>query len=96
MLRIQDILEEIAFLAMDLDFHKLFDLSALFLKEYLKRVNSDFTSESPMVNFYKSYRAYVRAKVYFSQVLQEEPGTARDKVVALSTKYVKLASSYDF
>jgi len=96
MLRIQDILEEVAFLAMDLDFHGLYDLSVLFLKEYLEKINSDFTSDSPIINFYKSYRAYVRAKVYYSQVLQEEPGEARDKVVALSTKYMKLASSYDF
>lgn len=96
MLRIQDILEEVAFLAMDLDFHNLEDLSLLFLDEYLQRAASDFTSKSPMINFYKSYRAYVRAKVYYSQVLQEEPGESRDKTVDLAKKYMNLASSYEF
>ena len=92
MLRIQDILEEVAFLAMDLDFHNLEDLSVLFLDEYLQRAASDFTSKSPMINFYKSYRA----KVYYSQVLQEEPGESRDKTVDLAKKYMNLASSYEF
>jgi aminoglycoside phosphotransferase family enzyme len=96
MLRIQDVLEEVAFLAMDLDFHNLNDLSNLFLDEYLSKTQSEFTSNSSIINFYKSYRAYVRAKVYYSQVLQEEPGESRNKTVELSKKYMDLASSYDF
>ncbi len=96
MLRIQDVLEEVAFLAMDLDFHNLNDLSILFSDEYLKNTNSNFTSKSPILNFYKSYRAYVRAKVYYSQVLQEQPGESRDKTVELAKKYMGLASSYQF
>ena len=96
MLRIQDILEEIAFLAMDLDFQGMTDKSVLFLKEYLNEMEGALKPDSTIINFYKSYRAYVRAKVFFSQSLQEQSEEKRTKIVGLATKYMKLSSSYHF
>ncbi|MHA1198287.1 MAG: hypothetical protein ACTSQF_02950 [Candidatus Heimdallarchaeaceae archaeon] len=96
MLRIQDILEEISFLAMDLDFHEMAQKSHLFLSSYLKQADENIIPDSPIINFYKSYRAYVRAKVYFSQSLQEQSTQRKEEIVDLASKYMKLSSSYRF
>ncbi len=96
MLRIQDILEEVAFLAMDLDFHEMRKKSDLFLSSYLEKTDENLTPSSPILSFYKSYRAYVRAKVYFSQSLQEQSEQKKTEVEELSLKYMELASSYHF
>jgi len=95
-LRIQDIFEEVAFLAMDLDFQKMTRKSNLFLSAYLELTDEDISPDSPFINFYKSYRAYVRAKVYFSQSLQEQTKQKKEDIVSLALKYMHLSSSYEF
>ncbi|MHA1259470.1 MAG: hypothetical protein ACTSRO_07500 [Candidatus Heimdallarchaeaceae archaeon] len=96
MLRIQDTLEEIGFLAMDLDFHNLRALSDFFLKQYFTEVGEVLSVDSPIVQFYKSYRAYVRAKVYSSQLQQEENKEERKNLEYKVQKYMEIASSYEF
>ena len=96
MLRIQDVLEELAFLSMDLDFNGLTKQSELFLITYLKETNDNMYSSSPFIQFYKSYRAYVRAKVYCSLSLQDISSGEKDQLLSLTEKYRELASSYSF
>lgn len=56
-----DVVSDIAFLSMDLDFrHKKF-LSDYFIKKYIEK--SGDSEILKLLNFYKCYRAYVRGKV---------------------------------
>ncbi len=96
MLRVQDILEEVSFLAMDLDFQNMKQKSDLFLTTYLEQTDEQLKPNSVIINFYKSYRAYVRAKVYFSQSLQEQNDQKKKDIINLSKKYMDLASTYNF
>ena len=95
-LRIQDILEEVAFLSMDLDFCNLNDLSDLFLEIYLTEMDEEKKGIFPFIQFYKSYRAYVRAKVFCSQSIQEQSTEKKMHLLKLTEKYMKLSSSYIF
>ena len=96
MLRIQDILEEVSFLAMDLDFYGLKDLSDLFMQNYLKNIKDEMQIISPFIQFYKSYRAYVRAKVNCSLSQQDISKEEQKQLLLATEKYMKLASSYEF
>jgi uncharacterized protein len=59
--RYSDVAADIAFLAMDLDFHGLADLSSYFIARFITESGDDGLME--MLNFYKCYRAYVRGKI---------------------------------
>jgi aminoglycoside phosphotransferase family enzyme len=96
MLRIQDILEEVSFLAMDLDYHGLNTSSDLYLRVYLDEMEDELTISSPYIQFYKSYRAYVRAKVNCSLSLQDIPEIEKKQLLSTTEKYMNLASSYEF
>ncbi len=95
-LRIQDILEEAAFLSMDLDYWNLKHLSDLFLETYLSEMEEEINEIMPFIQFYKSYRAYVRAKVFCSQSIQEQSTDKKMQLLKLTEKYMKLSSSYIF
>lgn len=56
-----DQLNDLAFLAMDLEYRKRFDLSFGILKTILSKIEE--AEIRSLLNFYKSYRACVRAKV---------------------------------
>ena len=60
-LRFIDIAADVAFLAMDLDFHGLPELSDFFITLFIKESGDEHLRR--MLNFYKCYRAYVRGKV---------------------------------
>ena len=59
--RYSDIAADIDFLAMDLDFHSYYELSAYFVNTFATK--SDDPDILKLVNFYKCYRAVVRGKV---------------------------------
>lgn len=59
--RFIDVASDIGFLAMDLDIRNKPFLSSYFIHQYLKKSSDD--SLLSVLNFYKSYRAYVRGKV---------------------------------
>jgi uncharacterized protein len=59
--RYADVCSDIAFLSMDLAWHGRSDLAELFLAAYA-RESDDYDLYS-VVDFYESYRAYVRAKI---------------------------------
>ncbi len=59
--RFADVAADIAFLAMDLAWHDRPDLAESFLASYARAANDyDFY---PLIDFYESYRAFVRGKV---------------------------------
>lgn len=96
MLRLQDILEEVSFLAMDLDYFGFNTLSDLYLQTYLETMKDEMNISSSFIQFYKSYRAYVRAKVYCSLSLQDILEKEKTQLIQTTKKYMKLAISYEF
>jgi aminoglycoside phosphotransferase family enzyme/predicted kinase len=88
-----DILYEIAFLKMDLDFRSRRDFANIFLNAYLEQTE-DYWGAA-LLPFYCSLRATVRAKVT-SLILDEETVTEKQKQQAAddAEKYYELASMY--
>ncbi len=91
--RYGDVAADIAFLLMDLDFHGCPQLSADLAAEYLS-ISKDWPLYL-LLNFYKTYRAYVRGKV-ISFRLDDPAISDREKAAAReeSQRYFRLASSY--
>lgn len=59
--RYTDVAADLAFLAMDLDYHEREDLSLILIQTYMEK-SEDFDLPE-ILDFYKCYRAYVRGKV---------------------------------
>lgn len=92
-LRFTDVAADIAFLAMDLDYHGLHELSELFVKSFIERTKDD--DLRLMLNFYACYRAYVRGKI--SLLTANDPCVnPTDAALALEAakKYFELARNY--
>ncbi len=88
-----DVAAEVAFLAMDLEFHGRRDLADRFVGKYLEGSGDEELLE--LLPFYKCYRAYVRSKVSSFKlsdpaVREEEKRSARD----LTERYFQLALRY--
>ena len=88
-----DVASDVAFLAMDLDFHGLPELANYFIERFCQAAGD--TTLLPMLNFYKCYRAYVRGKIglFTAQAPEVDPATA-ENCLALAKKYFTLAQSY--
>ena len=91
--RYGDVAADIDFLAMDLDFHGLEDLSRDFVQGFAA------ASRDPellmMLDFYKCYRAYVRGKINgFAAQDPELSPTARDQAEKTAQAYFALAGRY--
>ncbi|MGW8160608.1 MAG: hypothetical protein ACWGN1_00020 [Desulfobulbales bacterium] len=88
-----DVASDIAFLAMDLDFHGFPDLSDRFVAGMSEKSND--TGLRTMLNFYKCYRAYVRGKINLFTANAPEVDT---QTIALcqemAGKYFTLAERY--
>ncbi len=88
-----DVASEIAFLAMDLDRYGRHDLSGLFVDSYVDR--SGDKDILTLLNFYKCYRACVRAKIGCQQYEDPYiPAEEKDTILANTRDYFKLAESY--
>jgi aminoglycoside phosphotransferase family enzyme/predicted kinase len=89
--RYGDVCADLAFLAMDLNWHERHDLSEALLA-YYARVSGDYDLYS-VVDFYQSYRAYVRGKV--SSILERQANTEeeRARAAALARQYYLLAEA---
>ncbi len=88
-----DVASEIAFLAMDLDFHRRPELSEHFAEAYVKA--SGDRELLKLLDFYKCYRAYVRGKVEGFQL--DDPHISEDqkpKTLDRARRYFELAESY--
>ena len=91
--RYSDVAADIAFLLMDLDFHGHGNLSAELAFEYL-RFSRDWMVYR-LLDFYKSYRAFIRGKVVSFRL--EDPGLAqdeKDRLLHEARRYFRLALHY--
>ncbi|MEW6594973.1 MAG: hypothetical protein AB1413_08915 [Thermodesulfobacteriota bacterium] len=88
-----DVASDVAFLAMDLDFHGLADLSRSFIETFV--ATSGDTGLPAMLNFYKCYRAYVRGKInLFTAHAPEVDNATKAACFAMAGKYFALAEQY--
>ena len=91
--RCSDVAEDIAFLAMDLDYHGRQDLSRLFVEAY--SLESEDRGVGELMDFFKSYRACVRGKVAsFKLDYPDLPGAAQRDALDSARAYFRLARSY--
>lgn len=91
--RYADVASDVAFLAMDLDYAKRPDLSRILEDAYVAA--SGDHDLLGVLDFYKCYRAYVRAKVHslrLDQMLRQS--SERDRAQQLAESYVALADTY--
>ena len=90
-----DVLNEVAFLCMDLDAFAHKDLSALFLKYYNQFFPTIKTKEElHLFIYYKSYRANIRAKVNSLRAKRATTDEERLKSFTAVKKYLYLMESY--
>ena len=93
--RYGDVSADIAFLSMDLAWHGRVDLAERFLARYARESN-DYDLYS-VVNFYESYRAFVRGKV--ASLLADDDrsvgGHARERARREARRYFMLALAYE-
>jgi aminoglycoside phosphotransferase family enzyme/predicted kinase len=91
--RYADVASDVAFLAMDLDYAGHPDLAEAFQDAYVKA--SGDTQLPEVLNFYKCYRAYVRAKVDSLRLDQVANNpTEFEQVRVRAEKHVALADAY--
>lgn len=90
-----DVLNEVAFLCMDLDAFGRPDLSALFIEDYnvffpVMKTRADRS----LFIYYKSYRANIRAKVNSLRAKSASDGEEKKKALSAADKYLTLMESY--
>ncbi len=94
-LRYADVLEDLAHLAMDLDYHSREDLSKILISEYETKTND--ADLKPLVYFFMCYKACMRAKVALfrakneqeSKIVKQKQKEAK-KLLSLAEKYLDL------
>jgi aminoglycoside phosphotransferase family enzyme len=88
-----DVASDVAFLAMDLDFHGLDQLSQYFIDQFCRQ--SGDTGLMTMLNFYKCYRAYVRGKIgLFTAGDPAVDTSTRETCLQQAARYFQLAERY--
>jgi hypothetical protein len=88
-----DIASDIGFLAMDLDYQNHPHLASYLIDKYIEKSND--LNIYDVLNFYKSYRAYVRGKVIGFQLNDPNIKKARKKqILATTRKYFDLSHYY--
>jgi len=88
-----DVASDIAFLAMDLDYHGLQELSNYCIDEFCDRSADNGLKE--MLNFYKCYRAYVRGKIgLFTASDPAVDEAVKKSSTQAAARYFALAESY--
>lgn len=88
-----DVASDVAFLAMDLDYQNLSELSDYFIERFV--AESGDSGLLKMLNFYKCYRACVRGKIglFTGHAPEVDAKTAR-QALAAAKKYFTLAEKY--
>lgn len=90
--RLIDIICDAAFLAMDLEHRGLHGLSRRFICLWLEQTGDYDGLE--LLNFYKAYRAMVRAKVCLFSLAHQDSETGRQATLREYRSYASLAESY--
>ena len=91
--RYGDAAQDIAFLAMDLDYNGYDGLAREFVDSYMSA--SKDSGMKDVLSFYKVYRAYVRAKV--NSFMSGDPGmdsAGREAALERAAEYYRLAAGY--
>ncbi len=89
-----DILNEIAFLCVDLDFFERDDLGELFCDKYFKYSGAEDNRDTKkLLNYFKSYRANIRAKVTIMSAEKSGADINSQKLID-AQKYVDLMTKY--
>ncbi len=90
-----DVLNEIAFFCMDLDFYEQRELESHFLKNYLVKYPCVFTDEDQLIfEYYKLYRSNVRTKVNALKAIQTKDEKERTYRLNLTEDYFLLMREY--
>ena len=90
-----DVLDEVAFFCMDLEYYGQTRLAAVFMEEYARRFPCFQKKEDhDIFNYYKCYRANVRAKVHSLAAAQETDPNLLAAHVSAVKKYLRLMSRY--
>jgi aminoglycoside phosphotransferase family enzyme len=88
-----DVASDVAFLAMDMDFHGLDQLSRQFIDRFCEQSGDDDLRK--MLNFYTCYRAYVRGKIgLFTAGDPAVDPAVKEKSLTAAAKYFTLAHHY--
>lgn len=90
--RLTDVYADTAFLAMDLEDRGLKSLARRFISQYLE-ITGDYAGLE-LLNFYKAYRALVRAKVALFSMPADADGVQRATTLRQYRNYANLAESY--
>ncbi|MBF7730434.1 bifunctional aminoglycoside phosphotransferase/ATP-binding protein [Pseudomonas sp. N040] len=90
--RLIDIVSDAAFLAMDLEDRGLHALSRRFVSQWLEHTG-DYAGVE-LLNFYKAYRAMVRAKVSLFSLAHQSSTEGRATTLRQYRSYANLAESY--
>lgn len=90
--RLTDIVCDVAFLAMDLEDRGLHALSRRFICLWLEQTG-DYAGLA-LLNFYKAYRAMVRAKICLFSLAHQSSDEGRDATLRQYRSYANLAESY--
>lgn len=92
-LRCGDVASEVAFLAMDLDYHGRPDLAHVFVDAYVEASGDGDLYE--LLDFYKCYRAFVRGKVSSMMLDEREVSDeAKESNLDQARRYFDLAYRY--
>lgn len=89
-----DMLNEVAFLCMDLEAYRADALSQLFYQEYLRQMAAnglDWVGHDELLTYFKLYRANVRAKVL---ALQAKESNQPSDLLKVATQYLHLMDRY--
>jgi uncharacterized protein len=93
-LRQIDVLNDIAFLCVDLDFYGREDLSELFYKKYREFFGMEENEEEhELFRYYKSYRANIRTKVTLINI-QKQNDPENTRKLNDAKKYIDLMAGY--
>lgn len=88
-----DVASDVAFLAMDLDYQGLDELSDYFITSFIEKSGDNDIQD--VLNFYKCYRAYVRGKIgLFTAHSPEVDAKTKETCLEQAAKYFTLAQRY--
>lgn len=90
--RFCDSASDIGFLSMDLDYQNNPYISSYLIKDYIKKSNDKEILQ--ILNFYKSYRAYVRGKVISFNLNNNINKKECDNYIKQAKKYFELSKYY--
>ncbi len=91
--RCGDVASDVAFLAMDLDYHGLPALSNYFIRSFSDGIGDAGLLD--LIDFYKCYRAYVRGKIgCFTWASHGIDSDTREKAGSQASRYFRLAMNY--